>query len=328
MPYAILRFAKMKGGPAKALEAHHERQKEKYRSNPDVDTAKSNLNYHIITPEKSYYYEIQSRIEKAGCKVRKDSIKFVDTIVTASPEFFKNRSPEKTKAYFNRAVKFLAQEIGRENIFSATVHMDEKTPHLHLCFVPLTKDNRLSAKEIIGNRPKLVEWQDKFHEYMSEAFPRLERGEPAIETQRKHIPVQLFKQATRLTAEMEGIRNLMDDMNMLNIGKKREQVLAELSKWVPKVKSFNKWIKSVQNSNQELKQEIKALKGSNDELKGRNWGNQKALAQSKYDFQRLSKEHDDMLKFCDSIPKDLRDELRGKHQQSQGKTPKRDKDLG
>ena len=53
MPYAILRFAKMKGGPAGALEAHHERQNEKYRSNPDVDTAKSNQNYHIIMPEKS-----------------------------------------------------------------------------------------------------------------------------------------------------------------------------------------------------------------------------------------------------------------------------------
>ncbi len=34
--------------------------------------------------------------------------------------------------------------------------MDEKTPHLHVVFVPLTQDNRLSAKEIIGNRKKLM----------------------------------------------------------------------------------------------------------------------------------------------------------------------------
>jgi len=39
--YAILRFAKMKGGSG-ALEAHHERKKEKYASKPDIDTAKSN----------------------------------------------------------------------------------------------------------------------------------------------------------------------------------------------------------------------------------------------------------------------------------------------
>ena len=34
--------------------------------------------------------------------------------------------------------------------------MDEKTPHLHLVFVPLTEDNRLCAKEIIGNRANLT----------------------------------------------------------------------------------------------------------------------------------------------------------------------------
>ena len=158
--------------------------------------------------------------------------------------------------------------------------MDERTPHLHLCFVPLTEDNRLCAKEIIGNRPKLVEWQDKFHEYMSEAFPQLERGEPAIETKRKHIPVQLFKQATRLTAQMENIQNLMGDMNILNIGKKREEVLAELSKWIPKVRSFNKWVNSAQHNNEDLKREIEALKGTNNELKSRNWANMKSISKS------------------------------------------------
>ena len=34
--HAILRFEKHKGNPARPLEAHHERQKEQYASNPDV----------------------------------------------------------------------------------------------------------------------------------------------------------------------------------------------------------------------------------------------------------------------------------------------------
>lgn len=46
------------------------------------------------------------------------------------------------------------------NVVSAVVHMDEKTPHMHLAFVPLTKDNCLSAKEILGNRVSLSKWQD------------------------------------------------------------------------------------------------------------------------------------------------------------------------
>ena len=64
--------------------------------------------------------------------------------------------------------------------------MDEKTPHLHLTFVPLTKDNRLCAKEIIGNRANLTKWQDDFHAYMVEKYPDLERGESASRTGRKH----------------------------------------------------------------------------------------------------------------------------------------------
>ena len=44
MPYAIMRFEKRKGGPASAIEKHHERKKEQYASNPDVDTKRSHLN--------------------------------------------------------------------------------------------------------------------------------------------------------------------------------------------------------------------------------------------------------------------------------------------
>ena len=56
--HAILRFAKHKAGPAGALEAHHERTKEQYASNPDIDTSKSKDNFHIIRPVQRYRREI------------------------------------------------------------------------------------------------------------------------------------------------------------------------------------------------------------------------------------------------------------------------------
>ena len=155
--YAILRFAKRKGG-AGALEAHHERTKERYASNPDIDTGRSKYNFHIIRPAMSYKREADSRIEMAGCKTRKDSVRFVDTLITASPDFFKGKKRGEIEAYFQTAVDFLEREIGGGNIFSAVVHMDEKTPHAHLCFTPITEDGRLSAKEIIGNRTQLTKW--------------------------------------------------------------------------------------------------------------------------------------------------------------------------
>jgi hypothetical protein len=142
--YAILRFAKQKGG-AGALEAHHERTKEKYASNPDIDTKRSRHNIHIIKPVTSYKRESDGRIEAAGCKTRKDSVRFIDTLITASPDFFKGKKHEEVKAYFERAVEFLSKKIGRDNIFTAIVHMDERTPHMHLCFTSLPSGKMISG---------------------------------------------------------------------------------------------------------------------------------------------------------------------------------------
>lgn len=165
MAYAILRFAKRKGGAAKAIAAHNERTKEAYASNPDIDKSRTVQNYHLIVPRWSYGQEIRHRISMASCRVRRDSVKFVETLITTSPEFAKAHEAEMPE-YFERALGFLKERVGEENIFSAVVHMDEKTPHLHLCFVPLTKDNRLSAKEILGNKKRMIQWQDDFYACM------------------------------------------------------------------------------------------------------------------------------------------------------------------
>ena len=105
--HAILRFEKHKGNPARPLEAHHERQKEQYASNPDIDTSRSKYNFHIVKPEGRYYHFIQNRIEQAGCRTRKDSTRFVDTLITASPEFFKKKPPKEIQEFFQRAADFL-----------------------------------------------------------------------------------------------------------------------------------------------------------------------------------------------------------------------------
>ncbi len=107
--------------------------------------------------------------------------------------------------------------------------MDEKTPHLHLTFVPfvpLTKDNRLCAKEIIGNRANLTKWQDDFHAYMVEKYPDLERGESASKTGRKHIPTRLFKQAVNLSKQARAIEATLDGITPFNAGKKKEEALS------------------------------------------------------------------------------------------------------
>ena len=224
MPYAILRFQKRKAGSVAACERHNERKKEAYKSNPDIDMERSKYNYHLVPPPRyTYKKEINRMVQAAGCKVRKDSVKFIDTIVTATPEYLEHLPPEQVRRYFERALDFFKTEVGEANIFSAVVHMDERNPHMHLCFVPLTQDNRLSAKEVIGGRDKLVEWQDKFHDHMAAEFPDLERGQSAAVTRRKHIPTWLYKQSHRLTDEMKQIRTELEQIGTLNAKRQREK---------------------------------------------------------------------------------------------------------
>ena len=245
MAYAILRFAKHKGGASKALSAHHERTKEIYASNPDIDKSRTVQNYHLIAPRWSYGQEIRHRIRMAGCRVRKDSVKFVDTLVTVSPEFAKAHDAEMPE-YFNRAFEFLKERVGEENIISAVVHMDEKTPHMHLCFVPLTKDKRLSAKEILGNKKNMIRWQDDFYACMSERWPELERGAPAVETKRRHLTPQWYKKVTAMDAKLVKLETALNGINVLNAGKKREEAVALLAQLLPEVESFQVEIQRMQ----------------------------------------------------------------------------------
>ena len=62
MASVILRFSKQKGNPATKIEAHHERTKEEYKSNPDIDTSKSKNNIHLIAPQMRYKAEVDKRI--------------------------------------------------------------------------------------------------------------------------------------------------------------------------------------------------------------------------------------------------------------------------
>lgn len=189
----------------------------------------------------------------------------MDTLITASPDFFKGKKREEVKAFFQTAVDFLSRKIGKDNIFAATVHMDEKTPHMHLCFTPITEDGRLSAKEIIGNRVQLTKWQDDFFAHMVQQFPNLERGESASVTGRRHIPTRVFKQAANLSKQAARIQSTLDCINPINAGKKKEEVLTLLHKFFPgmekletQLRKYKKEISLLEKENTGLEKKLDA----------------------------------------------------------------------
>ena len=293
--YAILRFAKYKGPEIGHIESHNERTKEKYASNPDIDTSRSHLNFHLVSPERKYRAEAEKQIAEAGCRTRSDSVRVVEVLVTASPEFFKGKKKAEIKAYFQEALDFIQQHQNPRTIISAVVHMDEKTPHMHLCFAPLTEDKRLSAKEIVGNKKKLTWWQDEFWKHMVGKYPDLERGESASETGRTHIPPRLFKEAVHLNRMKEQIMAILNDSNPFNKKSKAEELETLLDKYVPgvevmrtKLKKYDKTYKELTAENAELEKELNSAS--------------RESIQKKLEIQRKLSELDELRRTVDSIP--------------------------
>ena len=258
--YAILRFAKYKGPTISRIEAHNERTKEFYASNPDIKTELSKYNVHLVHPKGKYRTEADKMIREAGCKARKDSVRMVETLITASPEFFAGKKPGEVRAFFEYALEFLKTKQAAETIVSAVVHVDEKTPHMHLCFVPNTADGRLSAKDIVGNRKKLTQWQDEYWSYMVKKYPDLERGESASETGRTHLPPRIFKQATKMHRLEQKLRELLSSINPMNAKRVREEILKILDDYIPGVAELMTKTKALKRSEKELLGEIAALK--------------------------------------------------------------------
>ena len=181
------------------------------------------------------------------------------TLITASPEFFQGKKPREFKEFFEYALDFIQSKQSPETIISAVVHMDEKTPHMHLCFVSLTADGRLSAKDIIGNRKKLTQWQDDFWKHMVKKYPDFERGESASETGRTHIPPRLFKEAVCLNSQKEKITRLLSEITPLNAKKKSTEIEDILTDYIPSVEKLMTRMKKAGSTVKELKKEIAVL---------------------------------------------------------------------
>jgi hypothetical protein len=153
MPYAICRVAKIKTAQAGAAKtAHNYRQRE----TPNADTERKPMNHEYInTAERNYWELATERIQEAGAKVRHDSVRGVEVLLTASPEAFKRQADGSSNDWHESKwaeanIAFLKGKFGEQNVVSCTLHQDELTPHFHAVVVPLTADGRLSAKDVFN----------------------------------------------------------------------------------------------------------------------------------------------------------------------------------
>ena len=151
MSYAIIRNIKYKKENLTLAYRHNERRNKNY-SNPDIDKEKSNLNYSIKSPKHSYEKDFERLRKEYDLK---GQIKVVSNIaceyvITSDNEFFDKIGKEETKKYFETAYKFVSEykNLGEQYIISAKVHMDERTPHMHLAFLPVVHTTDKKGNDI------------------------------------------------------------------------------------------------------------------------------------------------------------------------------------
>lgn len=182
MSYVIARVIKVKSTAIGPMQYHNDRAPGEHL-NPDIDPTRTHLNYELhgadgcFLPRK-YAAEVDEKIaanRTSGRKVRRDAVKLVEGIITASPEFFEGKSEEECRRFFEDSYEFVKAYMGAENVIHFTVHMDETTPHAHWGAVPI-KDGRLSWKAFFDGRGGLSAFQDRCFEKVGEPWG-LDRGE-------------------------------------------------------------------------------------------------------------------------------------------------------
>ena len=137
--------------------------------NRNIDRARSHLNYNLA-PAGNQHARLNQRLSEVRCMKRRD-VNVCASVVLTLPKELHARSPEEQRRFFEAAYRYFCKEFGEENVISAYVHNDEKTPHLHFVFVPVVKDKKrgdykVSAKERI-NRSFLQSFHSKAEKAIS-----------------------------------------------------------------------------------------------------------------------------------------------------------------
>ena len=93
--YLVCHMEKFKRQEVSPVEQENERDETYQASNPQIDNARTHLNYHIILPRKSYMEIINERLLglELKRKTRSDAILMNSFVITSDSEFFKGLTP-------------------------------------------------------------------------------------------------------------------------------------------------------------------------------------------------------------------------------------------
>ena len=226
--YAIINLKKMHNKDLAKIAEHNRRKSPTGTyTNPNIDPKRTHLNVRRSDhPEKELKTLIDQRISEREVqqkKVRKDAVKMISVLVSASPEYINSLDRDEQVRYFDECFKFCQRRFGKKNVIEMNIHFDETNPHAHISIVPIIK-GKLCAKELMTIKT-LYELQDEFPKAMRERGFDVERGEGGDpKERRKHLSEEEYRLkawSKDLKEEEEGLKKfeqrLEDKLNELEV---------------------------------------------------------------------------------------------------------------
>ena len=263
-------------------------------------------------------------------KIRKNGVRLVEFLVTASPDAMNAKTRAEQDAYFADALKYIQDKHGAENVAYAGIHRDETTPHMYIYAVPLDDSGKLNCRQFYGAKNALSDLQSDFtaqvgephglirgikgskakHTSIKQYYARvnaienmtvdssnIEMPEPGLmETKNSYGQRVLYSLTDQFT---EQLKNNYAKLKQANI--KQEDKISQLSREVQKLVVKNTFLESMTSN----------LQQSNDSYK-RAYESQKHIATARLDDIQELKNTVSMFTFSEIEQAKLRKQRKDK----------------
>ena len=194
--YQVVRIEQFNKGSLAKIGGETERTSKHHR-NENIDNERTPLNLYFKKSEGGLTAQWKKTMKELNATFRekKKSVAFEGMIITSDTAFFERlgwkkdeETPYAVIEFFNRCYEFALQEIGYKgtdkNILSAVIHLDEKTPHLQLYYIPIVdtakkkvyekgSDGKVLRNEKGSPIQKKDEHSKSIYEYVSLEQPKL-----------------------------------------------------------------------------------------------------------------------------------------------------------
>ena len=219
----------------------------------NADRTRTHLNRELVQfPEgvRNLTQAIAHRVETAGIrrKVGTNQVRAIRVLLTGSNRDMKQIEADgRLDDWCNDSLQWLRETYGEQNLVSAVLHMDEKTPHIHATVIPIVtgerrkagqeeqngkkkyrkknpQDVRLCADDVMA-RHRLKHYQDTYAQAMNKyGLQRGVDGSLARHISTMQYYKQLVEQQDSLQENIENLLGLEEEAM-----KKLKQVKGEIN---------------------------------------------------------------------------------------------------